>query len=60
MTEIDKNVYTTIAERMEMPTQIADCVAAIEMSDQRGFQVDRRGGAGNWAAAFGLSLSEKS
>ena len=57
MTEIDKGIYTTIAERMEMPTQIADCVAAIEMSGQGVSQVDRRGGAGNWAAAFGLSLS---
>ena len=57
MTDVDKGIYTMIAERMEMPTQIADCVSAVKMPENGELKIDRRGCADNWAAAFGLSLS---
>jgi hypothetical protein len=59
-----------IAKQMEMPAQIGDCLAAVNIPDnchlkkksegdkkQMGGPVDRRDCQVNWAVAFGLSLS---
>ena len=53
----DRNICTTIAERLEMPAQMGDCLAAVEIPvDRDGSRMDRRECQVNWAAAFGLSL----
>ncbi len=54
---VDIGVCTTIAKQMEMPTQIGDCLAAVEAANIDGLVIDRRGCKVNCAIAFGLSLS---
>ena len=55
---VNKDVCTTIAKQMEMPAQMGDCLAAVEIpTGPDGPVVDRRGCQVNWATAFGLSLS---
>jgi Tfp pilus assembly PilM family ATPase len=67
---VDRNTYATIAKQMEMPAQIGDCLAAVNIPDschlrknsesdkkQMVGPVDRRDCQVNWAVAFGLSLS---
>jgi len=55
---VDKDVCTIIAKQLEMPAQMGDCLAAVEIPVGRdGPVVDRRGCQVNWATAFGLSLS---
>jgi len=64
-----KAIYATIAKQLEMPAQMGDCLAAVEIgkscrlsrddhsqgdSDNN---IDRRDHHHNWAVAFGLSLS---
>ena len=64
-----KDIYATIAKQLEMPAQMGDCLAAVEIgkscrlgrddnSDERlGNEIDRRDCHINWAVVFGLSLS---
>lgn len=52
-----KNIYATIAKQLEMPAQIGNCLAAVEIEDSRHSGMDRRDCQVNWATAFGLSLS---
>ena len=53
----DKNICTAIAERLELPAQMGDCLAAVEIPVGRdGLRIDRRECHVNWAAVFGLSL----
>jgi len=55
---VDKQVYAIIAKQLELPAQIGDCLAAVEIgSSANGAGIDRRGCQINWATAFGLSLS---
>ena len=55
---VDKSVCTMIAEQLEIPSQMGDCLAAVEIPIGRdGPAMDRRGCKVNWATAFGLSLS---
>ncbi|MCK4752953.1 MAG: pilus assembly protein PilM [Planctomycetes bacterium] len=55
---VNRNVYETIAQRLSMPAQMGDCLAAVEMpTDWDGSGIDRRDSRINWATAFGLSLS---
>ena len=54
---VDKSIYTTIAKQMEMPAQLGDCLAAVEIADPYKAGIDRRGCQFSWATAFGLSLS---
>jgi Tfp pilus assembly PilM family ATPase len=54
---VDKDICTAIAEQLDMPAQMGDCLAAVEIPVcQDGLRIDRRGRQVNWAAAFGLSL----
>ena len=61
----DRNIYEKIAQKLEMPAQIGDCLAAINMNDasendkgqSSGTPIDRRDCQINWSVAFGLSLS---
>jgi type IV pilus assembly protein PilM len=66
----DRDKCLTIAKQLEMPAQVGDCLAAVEMPDSiglngadtsngmyHGTQIDRRDCQLNWAVAFGLSLS---
>jgi hypothetical protein len=61
----DRNIYEKIAQKLEMPAQIGDCLAAVNMNDasgndkeqQSGNPIDRRDCQMNWSVAFGLSLS---
>jgi Tfp pilus assembly PilM family ATPase len=52
-----QNVCATIAKQLEMPAQIGDCLAAVQMEDPSRSGIDRRDCSVNWATAFGLSLS---
>ncbi len=64
---VDRDMCTTIARQLEMPAQIGDCLAAVEITDPRRLGIDRRTPVPtgtspqkqqvNWATAFGLSLS---
>ena len=67
---VDKNVCTKIAKQLEMPAQMADCLAAVKMANPYrsgkgpkrpeeclGLPIERRNCRVNWATAFGLSLS---
>ena len=61
----DKNIYEKIAQKLEMPAQVGDCLAAININDApgndkgqpSGTPIDRRDCQVNWSVAFGLSLS---
>ncbi len=67
---VDKEMCVTIAKQMEIPAQVGDCLAAVEIPDAArlgrdserskgslGTTIDRRNCQVNWAIAFGLSLS---
>ena len=55
---LDKGICTTIAKQLELPAQIGDCLAAVEIAGHPEIAgVDRRDSQFSWAAAFGLSLS---
>lgn len=66
---VGTDVYATIAKQLEMPAQMGDCMAAVEIekncrlgrddhgNGQVSGQIDRRECHLNWAVAFGLSLS---
>jgi len=64
---IDKDMCATMAKQLELPAQIGDCLAAVEITNPCRLGIDRRAAAFaqtslgqqeiNWAAAFGLSLS---
>ena len=66
----DREIYATLAKKLEMPAQVGDCLAAAETADPyrlsredrsykqiSGTPIDRRNNQVNWAIAFGLSLS---
>jgi len=52
-----KDICTTTARQLEMPAQIANCLAAVQITDADRTGIDRRDCQVNWATAFGLSLS---
>ena len=52
------NTCATIAKQMEMPAQIGNCLAAVEIEHSNHPGIERRDCEVNWATAFGLSLSE--
>ncbi len=66
---VGKDICATIAKQLEMPAQMGDCLAAVEIekscrlgrddhgNGRLGDQIDRRDCHLNWAVAFGLSLS---
>ena len=54
---IDRDMCGTIAKQLEIPAQIGDCLAAVEIEDAHNLGIDRRGCRVNLATAFGLSLS---
>jgi hypothetical protein len=54
---IDKDICVTIAKQLEMPAQMGDCLAAVQVDDLSETGVDRRDSRAHWAIAFGLSLS---
>jgi len=67
---VKRDICMAIAKQLEMPAQLGDCLAAVEITgssllrrdsegDKRssGTPIDRRNCQVNWAIAFGLSLS---
>jgi len=54
---VDRDICATIAKQLEMPAQMGDCLAAVEVANPACSGIDRRGCQFSWAAAFGLSLS---
>jgi Tfp pilus assembly PilM family ATPase len=72
-TTVDKEMCITIAKQLDIPAQVGDCLAAVEIiepsglggkpksndddKDSDGTPIDRRNCEANWATAFGLSLS---
>jgi len=67
---VDTESCATIAKQLEMPAQVGDCLAAVEISkscrlgkdiernkEHLGDHIDRRDRPVNWAVTFGLSLS---
>jgi Tfp pilus assembly PilM family ATPase len=57
MADEGRNICMKIAEQLEMPTQIADCLAAIDTANLHGHGIDSKRADFSWATAFGLSLS---
>ena len=53
---VEKDLCITIAKQLEMPAQVGDCLAAVNVDDHSGTGVDRRDCQVHWAVAFGLSL----
>lgn len=64
---VNKDVCTSIAKQLEMPAQVGDCFAAVEVAEPWRLGVDRRFPGSveasvqkkeqiNWTTAFGLSL----
>ena len=53
---VDKGICVTLAKQLEMPAQMGDCLAAVEVADPSESGVDRRNCQAHWAVAFGLSL----
>ena len=70
-TATDKEMCVTIAKQLDIPAQVGDCLAAVEIiepshlggkpkSDDKesaNTPIERRNCEANWATAFGLSLS---
>jgi Tfp pilus assembly PilM family ATPase len=69
-TTIDKEMCVTIAKQLDIPAQVGDCLAAVEITEPCRFSggaeddkkaastpIERRKCEVNWATAFGLSLS---
>lgn len=67
---VDRDTCATMAKQLEMPAQVGDCMAAVEIANscrlgrdperdkgRLGTPIDRRDCQVNWAVAFGLSLS---
>lgn len=67
---VDKGICSTIAKQLEMPAQIGDCLAAVEIAKSCRLsrdiehdkecmdeKIERRDCPVNWAVTFGLSLS---
>jgi len=54
---VEKSIYTTIAKQLELPAQMGDCLAAVQIDDPLDVGIDRRSCEFSWATAFGLSLS---
>lgn len=67
---VDRQICVTMAKQLEMPAQMGDCLAAIEIANScrlgrnpegdkgcLGTPIDRRDCQINWSVAFGLSLS---
>jgi Tfp pilus assembly PilM family ATPase len=54
---VEKDICVTIAKQLEMPAQMGDCLAAVQVADPSETGVDRRDCRAHWAVAFGLSLS---
>ena len=72
-TSVDKEICITIAKQLDIPAQVGDCLAAVEITEPcrhaggsednkdgkraNGTPIERRKCEVNWATAFGLSLS---
>ncbi|MHC4105719.1 MAG: hypothetical protein ACYSR9_12320, partial [Planctomycetota bacterium] len=69
-TTIDKEMCVKIAKQLDIPAQVGDCLAAVEITEPcrlgggseddkkaAGTPIERRKCEVNWATAFGLSLS---
>ncbi len=68
---IDKEMCVTIAKQLDIPAQVGDCLAAVEIiessspggkpksnnKESTGATIERRNCEVNWSTAFGLSLS---
>jgi Tfp pilus assembly PilM family ATPase len=66
----DRDICAAIAKQLEMPAQMGDCLAAVEMSPSfknsnvmpkeglTSAAIDRRDCRLNWSVAFGLSLAQ--
>jgi len=55
---VDKEICTTIAKQMEIPAQMGDCMAAVDVADHTATGTDRRNSQLSWAIALGLSSWE--
>lgn len=54
---VEKDTCAKIAKQLEMPAQMGDCMAAVEIPNPYHSGIDRRDCHVSWAVAFGLSLS---
>lgn len=55
---VDRDICAAIAQQLEIPAQMGDCLAAVEAANPYSLGIDRRECKVNWATAFGLSLSQ--
>jgi Tfp pilus assembly PilM family ATPase len=53
---VDENLCQAIAKKTEMPAQMGNCLAAVEINKEGRNIVDRRNNDLNWTTVFGLSL----
>jgi Tfp pilus assembly PilM family ATPase len=54
---VEKDICITIAKQLEMPAQMGDCLAAVDVAGPSESGMDRRNCQAHWAIAFGLSMS---
>ena len=57
---VERNIcekVSELAQRMRIPAQIGDVLAAVEVRSGCRFDIERRGRQVDWATAFGLSLA---
>ena len=54
---VEKEIYTMIAKQLELPAQMGDCLAAVDIKDPLDSGIERRNCEFSWATTFGLSLS---
>lgn len=57
MNGTSRTVCMKIAQQLERPAQMADCLAAVKMVNFHGLGIERRDSQSSWATAFGLGLS---
>ena len=53
---VEKELCLTVAKQLEIPAQVADCLAAVAATNFQRLGIDRRQAKFSWATAFGLSL----
>ena len=56
---VNKETFAKIAKQLELPAQMADCLAAVKIENPWNCKIERRGCRESWATAFGLSLSRE-
>jgi len=57
---VNRDICAAVAQQLQIPAQVGDCLAAVEPTNIYELGIDRRQPQVSWATAFGLSLQCKS